>query len=242
MTEKLDKNEELKVHQVAIDSVQPAEYNPRALSQKKFEDIKDSLNKFGFVDPVIVNKNPERENILVGGHQRVKVAKELGYEKIPAVFVSLNLDEEKELNVRLNKNQGDWDFTALKDNFSEDSLIDWGFAEKELSQQWSEIEDISNTAEGISNEVNEKKYPIVPKYNERYSTFMIFCNNELDVHWMKNFLGLTKSRIDYKSNAVAPSFVITAEQFQEIVLNDNKPPVEDDNNKEITEQDISDEN
>ena len=49
MTEKLDKNEELKVHQVAIDSVQPAEYNPRALSQKKFEDIKDSLNKFGFV-------------------------------------------------------------------------------------------------------------------------------------------------------------------------------------------------
>lgn len=232
MTEKLDKNTNLEVHHVDIDSVIPAEYNPRALSQKKFEDIKDSLNKFGFVDPVIVNKNPDRENILVGGHQRVKVAKDLGYESIPAVFVNLSIEEEKELNVRLNKNQGDWDYSILKDNFTDENLIDWGFAERELSEQWKEIQDINDTAESISSEVNEKKYPIVPKYNERYSTFMIFCNNELDVHWMKNFLGLTKSHIDYKSNAVSPSFVITAERFQEIVLSNQ------DNTNEITENNI----
>lgn len=212
-----DENKDITIHKVDINIIKPAEYNPRTLSQKKFEDIKDSLTKFGFVDPVIVNKNPERENTLVGGHQRIKVAKEMGYEEVPAVFVNLSLEEEKELNVRLNKNQGDWDFTVLKDNFTEDMLIDWGFNENELSEQFKEIQKLAEEAEEIEEEVTEKKYPIIPKYNEKYTTFLIFCNNELDVHWMKNFLKLTEPHKDYKSKAISPSHCLTAEKFQQII-------------------------
>lgn len=212
-------NKELQIHHIDINDVTPAEYNPRTLSQKKFEDIKDSLSKFGFVDPVVVNKHEDRENILVGGHQRVKVAKDMGYEKIPAVFVNLTLEEEKELNVRLNKNQGDWDFSTLKDSFTSENLIDWGFAEQELDSQFKEIAKLEEETIENTEEVTEKKYPIIPKYNEKYTTFLIFCNNELDVHWMKNFLQLTEPHRDYKSKAISPSHCITAEKFQEIIMN-----------------------
>ena len=47
-----------------------AEYNPRKISEKQKKDLRESLEKFGFVDPVIVNTHPERENIIIGGHQR----------------------------------------------------------------------------------------------------------------------------------------------------------------------------
>ena len=50
-----------------------AEYNPRKLSDKQFRELRDSLNRFGFVDPVLVNVNEERKNIIIGGHQRTKV-------------------------------------------------------------------------------------------------------------------------------------------------------------------------
>ena len=80
-----------------------AEYNPRELTKDQYKQLKDSLLRFGVVDPVIVNKHPERDNIIIGGHQRSKVWEDMGNDKIPTVELSLTLDKEKELNVRLNK-------------------------------------------------------------------------------------------------------------------------------------------
>jgi len=215
----MNTDNKLNIELIDITLVRPAEYNPRTLSSKKFEDIKDSLTKFGFVDPILLNSHPDRQNIIIGGHQRVKVAKEMGYEKVPAVYIELDAEKEKELNVRLNKNSGDWDFTKLSENFEKESLVDWGFDESEINQQIKELEKLSKKNSELKDTINEKKYPIVPKYNEKYSTFMIFCNNEMDVHWMKNFLKLTEPRKDYKSNATAPSHVITAQDFQKIIMN-----------------------
>ena len=115
-----------------IDSLIFAEYNPRQLTDDQYQQLKDSITRFGLVDPVIVNQHKDRKNIIVGGHQRVKVAKKMGIEEVPCVFVNLNLDKERELNVRLNKNTGGWDFDILADMFDMDELIDWGFKEEEL--------------------------------------------------------------------------------------------------------------
>lgn len=212
----------LNIEMVSIDDVKPAEYNPRTLSSRKFEDIKDSLTKFGFVDPILLNSNDERKNIIIGGHQRIKVAKDIGIKEVPAVYIDLDEQKEKELNIRLNKNSGDWEFSKLNDFFDKESLVDWGFDERELTDQFKEIEKISEDNVDVKDTINEKKYPIVPKYNEKYSTFMIFCNNEMDVHWMRNFLELTEPRKDYKSNATAPSHVITAQDFQKIIMKQNQ--------------------
>jgi len=109
-----------------------AEYNPRQLTKDQYTQLKDSINRFGLVDPLIVNKNKDRKNILVGGHQRLRIAKEIGLESIPCVEIDLTLDQEKELNIRLNKNVGEWDYDALANYFDVGELTEWGFSNDEL--------------------------------------------------------------------------------------------------------------
>lgn len=109
-----------------------AEYNPRELTKDQYNHLKDSLLRFGVVDPVIVNKHPDRDNIIIGGHQRSKVWEDMGNDKIPTVELSLTLEKEKELNVRLNKNTGQFDMDMLANHFETDDLIEWGFREDEV--------------------------------------------------------------------------------------------------------------
>ena len=115
-----------------IDDLISAEYNPRQLTNDQFNQISDSIKRFGIVDPIIVNKNKEREDIIIGGHQRIKVAKDLNIEKVPTVELDLNYDKERELNIRLNKNSGDWDYDVLANGFEMDELMEWGFSEDDL--------------------------------------------------------------------------------------------------------------
>ena len=138
-------SEQLTTKQYDVSNLIFAEYNPRELTKDQHQDLKDSITRFGFVDPLIVNTNKERKNILVGGHQRLKIAKELGYKDVPCVEVDLTPDKEKELNVRLNKNTGQWDWDALANHFDVGELIDWGFNEDEL--QFNEPEEINGLIE-----------------------------------------------------------------------------------------------
>ena len=116
-----------------------AEYNPRQLTKEQYKNLKDSIKRFGLVDPVIINKNKERKNIVIGGHQRLKIAKDLNIEKIPCVELDLTIDQEKELNVRLNKNTGEWDWDALANYFDVESLNDWGFTNEELQFETPDV-------------------------------------------------------------------------------------------------------
>jgi DNA modification methylase len=85
----------------------------------------------------------DRKNIVIGGHFRLKVAKDLGYKEIPVVYVNIpDVEKEKELNLRLNKNVGEWDWSLLSD-FGETMLSDIGFSSEELD----DIFDIEDTPE-----------------------------------------------------------------------------------------------
>tara|TARA_R100000655_G_scaffold19662_1_gene40900 strand:+ start:3002 stop:4078 length:1077 start_codon:yes stop_codon:yes gene_type:complete len=130
----------MKIVNKNIDSLIFAEYNPRQLTDEQYQQLKDSITRFGLVDPIIVNEHIDRKNIIVGGHQRAKVAKKLNIEEVPCVFVNLPYEKERELNVRLNKNTGGWDYDILADMFDLDELIDWGFKEEELVGFDAEIE------------------------------------------------------------------------------------------------------
>ena len=115
-----------------ITTLKPAEYNPRQITKSQYEHLKKSIEAFEIVEPAVINTYKGRENIIVGGHQRIKVAKDLGHQTFPCVEVKLPLEREKELNVRLNKNTGDFDFDLLANHFEVDDLIDWGFEDNEL--------------------------------------------------------------------------------------------------------------
>ena len=124
--------ENKRLERVKIGDLEPAAYNPRRLTKKEFGQIQRSIEKFGFVEPVVANSNPDRMNIIIGGHQRVKVAKSLGMKEVPVFYINLSEADERELNIRLNKNTGGWDFDALANQFELPSLVDWGFAPEEF--------------------------------------------------------------------------------------------------------------
>lgn len=119
--------------------LRPADYNPRRLSEAQYNEIRASIEGFGFVDPVIINTHPGRENVIVGGHQRCKVASDMGLTDVPCVEVDLDPAREKELNVRLNHASGEWDFDMLANHFEQSDLLAWGFTEDELGLGTDEV-------------------------------------------------------------------------------------------------------
>lgn len=126
------KNVPIQTIEVSINDLIPADYNPRKHDDVASEQLKQSILRFGLVDPVISNSSPERKNIIIGGHFRWEVAKELGYETVPVVYVDIpDLEKEKELNLRLNKNTGEFDWDLLA-KFDESYLSDVGFSTDEL--------------------------------------------------------------------------------------------------------------
>lgn len=116
----------MKIEKKFLKDLKPAEYNPRKANAKQEGHLKASLEKFGVVEPVIVNCNKDRENIIVGGHFRVRELKKLGYKEVDCVIVDLSLEDEKELNIRLNANTGDFDWDLLANNFDLEELNEWG--------------------------------------------------------------------------------------------------------------------
>ncbi len=122
----------LKVEQVDVDQLIPAIYNPRYWSKEAIAGLKESIQKFQMVDPILVNGASNRKNIVIGGHFRLKVAKDLGFKKVPVIYLDIpDIEKEKELNLRLNKNLGEWDWSLLND-FGEKFLAEVGFSSEEL--------------------------------------------------------------------------------------------------------------
>lgn len=125
---------QLRVQYVPINILKPATYNPRKWDKGQEDQLKKSIEIYGIVDPLIVNSAPNRKNIVIGGHFRLHVAKQMGYKEIPVVYVHIaNITKEKELNLRLNKNTGSWSWDLLAD-FDEMFLADIGFSSEELDE------------------------------------------------------------------------------------------------------------
>jgi DNA modification methylase len=106
-----------------ISDLIPAPYNPRQSTAKQEKHLKESLEKFGLVEPIIFNK---QTGYIVGGHFRVRELKKLGITEIECVIVDLNEADEKELNIRLNANTGSWDWDTLANDWDVVDLDKWG--------------------------------------------------------------------------------------------------------------------
>ena len=137
-------NKAMEWKELAVNDLKPAAYNPRKklkAGDKEYEKIKSSILEFGYVEPIIVNY----DMTVIGGHQRLTVLKDLGYETVQCVMV--HIEEEmkvKALNVALNKITGAWDEQLLadllvdlqKENFNTDLT---GFEPPEIEQLFSKV-------------------------------------------------------------------------------------------------------
>ena len=163
----------MEIVNVKIKDLKPAEYNPRMMNEKSAKDLEESITEFGLVDPIIVNSNKDRKNIIIGGHQRYNICKKMGFEELPVYYLDLPLEAEKELNLRLNKNVGEWDYDMLL-NFEEELLFKIGFEKDDLKL----FNDMVNTEdETYSRKVSPITYE--PK-GEKPNVKEIYNNEEAD--------------------------------------------------------------
>lgn len=147
----------LKILNRKIELLKPAEYNPRKIGKKEKTELTRSLKKFGFAEPIVINLNKSRFNTVIGGHQRLAIAKELNMKTVPCVGIMLGKKDEQELNLRLNKNKGAFDDKLLK-GFDEKMLREVGFMEKELKKVFASAFDDSKEEEFTSEILEENNY------------------------------------------------------------------------------------
>lgn len=144
-----------------LSELTPAEYNPRKATEKEAKDLKKSLDKFSLAEPIVINK----DNKIIGGHFRVRVLKDRNEDMDIEVSVpnrQLTDKEERELNIRLNKNTGQFDYELLA-NFDEELLLDSGFESEELDKIFQLDEDKTNDDFDIEVEAEKIKNCTVKK-------------------------------------------------------------------------------
>lgn len=99
----------INLQKIKVADLKFADYNPRIMDDYDFESLKNEIQIFGLVEPIVVNK----DMTIVGGHQRVRAIKDLGWEEVECNVIDLSKDEEKILNLALNRITGRWDESKL---------------------------------------------------------------------------------------------------------------------------------
>jgi ParB-like chromosome segregation protein Spo0J len=165
----------MNIKKMQIDDLIPADYNPRkdlTENDKEYQKLKRSIQEFGYVEPIIFN---QKTGLIVGGHQRLKVLKDLGHDEVDCVVVDIDETKEKALNIALNKISGEWDFSKLKDLLLE---IDTG--EIDISLTGFDLTEIENLMTQFNDDSEEKEEKDLS--NEIKETFEIIieCRNEME--------------------------------------------------------------
>lgn len=189
-----------------VDDLLPYEHNPRKMNEEQVDQLKRSLTKFNLASIPVINK----DNILISGHQRMKVMKLLGRgeEMIDVRVPSRQLDEDemKELNIRENKNLGEFDFDILANSFDLDMLLESGFKEFELGLGDNglkdvDIDDLSKTMDSYLD--GNIKQIVIYFTNEEYNTVIPRMEAILKEEGLTNhteaFLLMLKNYEDTKS-------------------------------------------
>lgn len=128
-----------RIQTMRLSDLDPAPYNPRAISPDAMAGLEASLARFGLVQPIIWN---ERTGRIVGGHQRCKALAAHGEVEAQVVVVDMDDVDEKALNVALNNQHISGEFTpelqALLDEISSGDPL--GFSELRLDELVEDID------------------------------------------------------------------------------------------------------
>ena len=92
-----------------LDELRPDPKNPRVISQSQMAALSRSLERWGLVEPLVVNK----DGTIIGGHQRYDALRQIGVTETPCVIVDLPSSDARALNIALNRISGEWDEPKL---------------------------------------------------------------------------------------------------------------------------------
>lgn len=212
----------MEIKELPLKELKPAAYNPRKKlkkGDKEYEKIKQSLLKFGYVDPIIVNE----DLTVIGGHQRLTVLKDLDYETAKCVIVDLPKEDEKALNIALNKITGQWDEALLADLLldlqeSDFNLDLTGFEPPEIDDILSNVHDKELFEDEFDVE-EELKKPTLSRHGDiwQLGKHRVICGDSTKAETYKQLLD------DRKANLVVtdPPYNVDVEETAGKILNDN---------------------
>jgi DNA modification methylase len=188
----------IRIVNVPINSLRPAPYNPRKWDEAAKENLRESIRRFGAVDPLIVNSAPNRKNVVIGGHFRLETMKELGFTEVPVVYLSIpSIRREKELNMRLNRNTGEFDLEKLK-SFDADFLLKIGFDDSDLASVWDdalEAEDDQFDVDAALKRIKKPKSKLGDLYE--IAGHRIICGDATDRDVVHRLVGRKKINMLY---------------------------------------------
>lgn len=174
------------VQEINLSELNAAKYNPRIElkpGMPEWEKLKTSIEQFGNVEPIIWN---QRTGNVVSGHQRLAILKSLGYESVPCSIVDLDENEEKLLNVALNKIKGQWDYDKLEEilsSFDYEVATVSGFSAEEIAAMLANNDDLDreeNNYEEWEDWDDEEEEPVI---GGSYVVTLLFANVELATQW-----------------------------------------------------------
>lgn len=211
---------ELKMLPVSV--LKPAAYNPRKKlkpGDKEYEKIKNSITEFGFADPLVVNT----DMTIIGGHQRLTVAMELGYTEVPCAVVDIDKTREKALNIALNKITGAWDDSLLADLLKdiEDSNFDLGktgFEPPEIETLFNKVHSKEVKEDDFDVE-SELKQPCFSKEGDLWhlGKHIVLCGDSTKAECYDTLMEGTKANLVLSD----PPYNVDVEETAGKIMNDN---------------------
>ena len=209
---------------VPIDKPIPAEYNPREELEPgdpDYEKIKASLLEFGFADPIVVNS----DWTIIGGHQRIKVAKDLGFTECIASMVDVDKTREKALNIALNKITGRWKEAKLADLLRD--IKDSGEFENNMQAFGYDAEEMEKALYDSANETKdddfdmdkELKRPVFSKPGDLWHVgdHRIICGDSTKPETYERLMDGKKANLVLTD----PPYNVDVEETAGKILNDN---------------------
>lgn len=151
---------------VDINKLVDSEYNPRiplTPDDKEYQDIKNSIENFGYIQPIIINSDYK----IISGHQRKNILLDLGKKKVDCVLVKLSKKKEKALNVAMNKVDGKWDdeklFEILREiKTDEKDFILTGFDSSEFDDLFKRFDEegynYNKSGNGYNSNIEDDNY------------------------------------------------------------------------------------
>lgn|SRR3990167_2599673 len=175
----------MKIVELPIESVKPYHKNAKEHPKKQVQKIADSIVKFGFNQPIVIDK----EKVIIVGHGRYLAAQHLKLEKVPTL--SLDLDEERAKTYRLadNKlNESSWEMDIVIEELKTLSLemVDLsGFDRNLILELKEDTPDLSN--------IGKPKTELGDIY--QLGQHKLICADSTDEETYKKLLGEEKARL-----------------------------------------------
>ena len=132
-----------KINYIAIDKLKSHPDNPRLIKGPQFEILCKSLEDnpdYFETRPILCNK----EYVVFAGNMRLRAAKEIGLKEVPVAIMDISEERQRELMIRDNVQNGEWEMDVLANVFDDQELIDWGIDPVELGLDKTVAEDTNH--------------------------------------------------------------------------------------------------